>query len=59
MFQRYVVLKVYIANVCFRCFRCFRGMLQEFHMDVAKVYQDVASVSEVCCKRLFKIFHLF
>ena len=30
-----------------------------FHVDVAKVDQDVASVSEVCCKRLFKMFHLF
>jgi hypothetical protein len=62
MFQSNVVLKVYVANVCFRCFRCFRGMLQEFHIDVAKVYQDVAyvaSVLKVCCKHLFKMFHLF
>ena len=32
-----------------------------FHMDVAKVDRDVAyvaSVSEACCKRLFKMFHL-
>jgi hypothetical protein len=32
------------------------------HMDVAKVDQDVAhvaSVSDECCKCLFKIFHLF
>jgi hypothetical protein len=34
-------------------------MLQMFHMDIAKVDQDVASVSEACCKRLFKMFHLF
>jgi hypothetical protein len=30
-----------------------------FHVDVAKVDWDVASVSEACCKRLFKMFHLF
>jgi hypothetical protein len=33
-----------------------------FHMNVAKVDWDVvyvASVSEACCKRLFKMFHLF
>jgi energy-converting hydrogenase Eha subunit C len=33
-----------------------------FHMVVAKVYRDVAyvaSVSEECCKHLFKMFHLF
>ena len=35
------------------------------HLDVAKVDQDVAyfayvaSVSDKCCKRLFKMFHLF
>jgi hypothetical protein len=37
-------------------------MFQIFHMDVAKVDQDVthvASVSEACCKCLFKMFHLF
>jgi hypothetical protein len=37
-------------------------MLQVFYVNVAKVDQDVAyvaSVSEACCKRLFKIFHLF
>ena len=40
----------------------FRGMLQVFHMDVAKVDHDVAyaaSVLEACCKQLFKVFHLF
>jgi hypothetical protein len=33
-----------------------------FHVDVAKVDRDIAyfaSVSEECCKSLFKIFHLF
>jgi hypothetical protein len=33
-----------------------------FHMNVAKVDQDVAyapSVSDACCKRLFKVFHMF
>jgi hypothetical protein len=33
-----------------------------FHMDVVKVDRDVryiASVSETCCRRLFKVFHLF
>jgi hypothetical protein len=33
-----------------------------FHVDVAKIDRDVvyvASVSEACCKHLFKMFHLF
>jgi hypothetical protein len=30
-----------------------------FHVDVAKVDQNVTSVSETCCKHLFKTFHLF
>ena len=33
-----------------------------FYVDIAKVDQDVAyvaSVLEACCKRLFKMFHLF
>jgi hypothetical protein len=40
-------------------------MLQSFHIDVVKVDGDVAhvayvaSVSEACCRHLFKLFHLF
>jgi hypothetical protein len=37
-------------------------MLQVFHVDITKVDRDVAyvaSVSEACCKHLFKMFHLF
>jgi hypothetical protein len=37
-------------------------MLQVFHVDVAKQDQDVAyvaNVSEACCKRLCKMFHMF
>jgi hypothetical protein len=54
----------YVANVCFRCFNRFKGMLQLILMDVAKVDREcsvahIASVSEACCKRLFKIFYLF
>ena len=52
----------HVARVCFKCFRCFRGMLQVFHMHVAKVDQDVAHVAmvvNICCKRLFQMFHLF
>lgn len=55
----------YFANVWFRCLNRFKGILQLFLMDVAKVagmfahIAYVASVSEACCKRLFKIFHLF
>jgi hypothetical protein len=33
-----------------------------FHMDIAKLDRDVAyvvSISEPCCKHLFKMFHLF
>ena len=55
--QGNIVLKSHLASVYFKCFRCFKGMLQVFHIDVAKVDRDVAyiayvaSVSEVCCKR--------
>jgi hypothetical protein len=37
-------------------------MLQEFRMDVAKVYRDIAYVAMVvplCCKCPFPMFHLF
>jgi hypothetical protein len=34
----------YVANICFKCFRCFRGILQLFHMDVAKVDRDIAHI---------------
>jgi hypothetical protein len=60
--QEDVALKVHVAKVCFKCFKCFRGMLQVFQMDVAKIDLDVAHVAiaiHVCCKSLFKIFHLF
>ena len=55
-------LKAHVASACFECFSCFRGILQGFRVDIAKVDRDaayVASVLGVCCKRLFKIFHLF
>ena len=50
-----VVLKPYVANVCFKGFRRFKDMLQVFHMDVAKVDWDVASVSEVCRNFLINV----
>jgi hypothetical protein len=37
-------------------------MLQVFHMDVAKVDQDITYIAigvHVCCKLLFLMFHLF
>jgi hypothetical protein len=37
-------------------------MLQVFHTDVVKLDRDVAYVAmaiQVCCKRLFQMFHLF
>jgi hypothetical protein len=50
----------HVVNVYFRC---FKGVLQLFHIDVAKldrhVFAHIASVSEVCCKSLFKMYHLF
>jgi hypothetical protein len=51
-----------VANVCFKYFKCLRGMLQVFHLDIAKVDPNVAYVVMIiyiCCKRLFKMFHLF
>ena len=50
---------MHVAIVCFKCLRCFRGMLQVFHVDVAKVDRDVAMVVYVYCKLLFPMFHLF
>jgi phosphoenolpyruvate carboxylase len=43
----------------YACFKYFSGMLQVFHMDVAKVDRDIAYVKvivHVCCKRLFLMF---
>jgi hypothetical protein len=37
-----VALKVHVARVCFKC---FIGMLQVFHMDIAKVDWDLAYVA--------------
>jgi hypothetical protein len=34
-------LSPYIANVRFNCFKYFRGMLQSFHMNVAKADQGM------------------
>jgi hypothetical protein len=39
-----IALKAHIATIRFKCFRCFRGVLQVFHIDVAKVDRDVAYV---------------
>ena len=50
--DRSSLLLSYVAHVCFKYFRRFRYRLQLFYMNVA-------SVSEGCCKRLFKMFHLF
>ena len=80
-----VAMEAHVATVYFNYFRRFRGMLQLFHMDVAKVDQgcctyckcfrgvvqnvsfvldvcckrsnlDVAHVSHICCKNMFKMF---
>jgi hypothetical protein len=40
----------------------FLGILQVFHIDVAKVDRDVpyvAMVVHVCCKRLLKVLHTY
>jgi hypothetical protein len=53
---------IHVASSHFKYFRCFRGMLQEFHTDVAKVDHDVAYVAivvHICCKSLSPMFHLF
>ena len=58
-------MKAHVVSVCFKCFRRFRGMLQLFHMHVAKVdrrwctcckcfrgvVQNVSSILDVCCTR--------
>jgi hypothetical protein len=38
-----------VARVCFGYFRDFEGMLQVFHIDVAKLDLDVADVVFECC----------
>jgi hypothetical protein len=46
----------------FKRLRCLRGMLQVFHMDIAKVDRDIAYVAmaiHVCCKCLSQMFYLF
>jgi hypothetical protein len=40
-------LKAHVVSVCFKYFSCFRGMLQVFHMDVAKIDQDVTYVAMI------------
>jgi hypothetical protein len=52
-------LKAHVASVYFKC---FKGMLQVFHMNIAKGERDVvyaAVVVHVCCKFLFLMFHQF
>ena len=52
-------LKAHVVSVCFKC---FRGMLQLFHMDVAKEDRDdayVVMVVHICCNSLFLMFYLF
>jgi hypothetical protein len=52
------MLQMYVSSVS----DVTRGMLQVFHMNVTKLDRDVAyvtSISETCCKRLFKMFHRF
>jgi hypothetical protein len=57
----------HVANVSFKCFRYFKGMLQMFHMDVAKVNRDIAHVIMVvylcfkcmfCFRRMLQVFYL-
>ena len=40
------------ANVCFKYFKYFRGMLQVFHMDVAKVDQRCCICCNSCTRML-------
>jgi hypothetical protein len=60
-----VAMKAHVGSICFKYFRCFRGMLQLFHMDVAKVdrrWFTCCKCSKACCKcfrGLFEMFHLF
>jgi hypothetical protein len=48
-------LSPYVINVCSSVSGVIIGILQVFHMDVAYV----VSISEACCKHLFKMFQLF
>jgi hypothetical protein len=42
-------IKAHVASVCFKCFRYFRGVLQLFHMNVAKVDRGCCTCY-ICCK---------
>ena len=76
MFQLFLLFLAYVASVSSGCCKsrseccicmhvasvCFRGVLQVFHIDVAKVDRDVAHVAmaiHVCFKCMFRMFHLF
>jgi hypothetical protein len=57
----------YVASASEACCKCFRGFLRAFvqnvflsEMYVARVfYLDVAHVSHICCKSIFKMFQMF
>jgi hypothetical protein len=40
-------IKAHVTSLCLKCLRCFIGMLQVFHMDVAKLDRYVAHVAMV------------
>ena len=51
-------LYTHVSGLCFKCFSCFKLMLQVFHLDVVKVYLDVAYVV-MATHACFKCFHMF
>jgi hypothetical protein len=50
-------MEVHVASVCFKCFRYFRGMLQLFHMDVAKTDQGCCTYCK-CFRSMLQLFHM-
>jgi hypothetical protein len=52
-----VAMEAHVASVCFKCFKRFRGMLQLFHMDVAKVDQGCCTYCK-CFRGILQLFHM-
>jgi hypothetical protein len=60
--QSDIALKAHVASICLKCFRCFIWMLHVFHLNIAKVGQDIAYVAiniHLYCKCMSKYFNCF
>ena len=49
-----VAMEAHVASVCFKC---FKGILQLFHIDVAKVDQGCCTYCK-CFRGMLQLFHM-